>query len=178
MPDAMAPHVGVANLFPVAPGFSRTRRPGRTVSTVKLRGVGWMGVVNRCAVGVRGREPLLRWAEQLDPAGLEEFGAEPTLYLIPEFDTDDEQEELLREAYEVIFEQELQSWSSDPSLWPQERSYELFRDWFDVVIYPVIDDLVDDELRNELTDEEQALIEEAHQRIRREAGGQGFGGGL
>ena len=105
-----------------------------------------MAVVNRCAVGIYPSEKLLDWARQLDidvdVAGIRE----PCLYLIPDYDTDAEAGELLEEIYEAIFEAELDYWHRDTGTWPAERTYPVFRNWFDIRFYPMIQDLVDDEL--------------------------------
>jgi hypothetical protein len=57
-----------------------------------------MAVVNRCAVGIYPSEKLLDWARQLeldvDLAG----ASEPCLYLIRDYDTQEEAEEILEEV--------------------------------------------------------------------------------
>ena len=101
-----------------------------------------MAVVNRCAVGIYPSPKLLDWARQLeldvDVAG----ASEPCLYLIPDYDTQEEAEEILEEVYEAIFEAELDYWHRDTATWPAERTYEVFRKWFEVCFYPLIQDLV------------------------------------
>jgi hypothetical protein len=136
-----------------------------------------MGVVNRCALGVRAREPLRAWAQTIDPVLEMDWGDDPSLYLIPEYDNDEQGAELLRQGFDEIFQAELDSWCTDPQTWPQERTYELFLEWFEVIFYPVVEDLVDDEeLTNEPSDEELALYEEVRLRLERESeSGKGFG---
>ncbi len=58
---------------------------------------------------------------------------------------DDEQGELLREFYELIFEQELMGWCTDPQTYPSPRTFEMFRKWFDVEFHSMVFDLIDDE---------------------------------
>lgn len=125
---------------------------------MRIAAISGLGVVNRCAVGVLAREPLRQWVQQIDPDGQDAFGHEPTLYLIPEFDTDQEGEKVLKECYSWIFEQELYSWCTDVSCWPQQRSFELFQQWFEVTSYPLVEDLVGNELRNEPTAEDVRLL--------------------
>jgi hypothetical protein len=113
-----------------------------------------MAVVNRCAVGIYPSEKLLDWAQHLeidvDVAGIRE----PCLYLIPDYDTEAEAEEILEEIYETIFEAELDYWSRDPGTWPAERTYPVFRKWFEIRFYPMIQDLVGEELTATEVDEE------------------------
>jgi len=115
-----------------------------------------MAVVNRCAVGVYPSEQLLDWARRLElEVEVEAAGArEPCLYLIPDYDTQEEAEAILSEVYEAIFEAELDYWHRDIGAWPAERTYPVFRKWFDVRFYPLIQDLVGEELTaTELDDE-------------------------
>jgi hypothetical protein len=62
-----------------------------------------MGVVNRCAVGIYPCQQLLDWARGLD-LDVDAAGArEPCLYLIPDYETDEEAEAILEEVYEAIY---------------------------------------------------------------------------
>lgn len=136
-----------------------------------------MGIVNRCAVGVTAKEPVRQWASSVAPDSQCDWGDDPSLYLIPEYGTNEEAEEMLREAYEEIFVTELDSWCTDPDTWPQQRTYELFREWFAVTFFPVVDDLVEDEeLTNEPSEEDRAFFEEARRLMaEQETAGKGFG---
>ncbi|WP_094556927.1 hypothetical protein [Synechococcus sp. 1G10] len=113
-----------------------------------------MAVVNRCAVGINPSPKLLDWARGFD-LDVEVVGArEPCLYLIPDYDTEEEAEEILEEVYEAIFEAELDYWHRDTGTWPAERTYPMFRKWFEVRFYPLIQDLVGEELTATELDEE------------------------
>ena len=56
-------------------------------------------------------------------------------------------EELLRDCAIAIFESELLGWSTDDSTWPAERTYEMFRQWFDIEINSMMIDLCHDRVR-------------------------------
>ncbi len=117
-----------------------------------------MAVVNRCAVRIYPSQKLLDWARQLeldvDVAG----ASEPCLYLIPDYNTQVEAEEILKEPYEAIIEAELDYWHRDTGTWPAERTYAVFRKWFEVRFYPLIQDLVGEELT--ATEPDEAFIAE------------------
>ncbi len=113
-----------------------------------------MAVVNRCAVGIYPAQQLLEWARQLDLDVDAADAREPCLYLIPDYDTQEEAEEILKEVYEAIFEAELDYWHRDIATWQAERTYTVFRKWFEVRFYPLIQDLVDEELSATELDEE------------------------
>jgi hypothetical protein len=99
-----------------------------------------MGVVNCCAVGIYLSEQLLDWARGLD--------------LDVDCETDEEAEAILEEGYEAIFEAELDYWHRDSGTWPAERTYPVFRKWFEVRFYPLIQDLVGEEITATEVDEE------------------------
>ncbi|HEY6940108.1 hypothetical protein [Dokdonella sp.] len=108
-------------------------------------------MLNRAALIVRPRQPFLDWAAALEQDGVNpDPDGEQTVYLIPEPDDNEEAERILQEVYPHVFENELDSWWTDESAWPQERSFAVFMAWFAVEIHTVIHDLVDDVLEDDL----------------------------
>ena len=102
--------------------------------------------INRCLVIVRPKQPFFDWVQSVDYDGeltLEEIREDPTAYLVPEFEDDFEQAEVFAACYDLIFEAELESWYTDPELWPEDRDLEMFLQWFDVDFHSLIFDLVD-----------------------------------
>ena len=123
-----------------------------------------MGALNRCAFGIRPRQPMLAWIRNLDPTSasldLDDGACEPTLYLIPEGDSEAGTDKLLDSCFAAIFEQELESWCLDRTAWPEPRTLRLFRDWFELTFYDLVEDLADEELCDEsasLIDQQQTL---------------------
>jgi hypothetical protein len=73
-------------------------------------------IVNRCAITVAPRQPLIEWAQQLQPGRpLPPGGFEPGLYLLTAYDSRDEPIELMAQGYEEILCSELEAWSTDPA---------------------------------------------------------------
>ena len=54
---------------------------------------------------------------------LPEVVADPTIYLIPECDTEEDVSEFLRELCEEIFVEQLASWFTDESTWPARPQF-------------------------------------------------------
>jgi len=109
-------------------------------------------MINRCAISVRVRQPFLDWLRSFaDPVAanltLQEVNKDSRVYLLPEYEFDDEQTELLKKFYDLIFEVELGAWWMDTSDWPQERTFQMFREWFDVEFHSIVEDIVDAPLR-------------------------------
>jgi hypothetical protein len=113
----------------------------------------WSAVmINRCVVIVRAREPFLQWLKSLpDPSdvSLEQANRDNTVYLLPEYGFDDEQEELIEQFFDIIFEEQLEGWWTDKSDWPSNRDLATFKKWFDVEFHSVVFDLVDAPIEDE-----------------------------
>jgi hypothetical protein len=108
-------------------------------------------VVNRGALILRYKEPAVRWINEADPApsprpiSLEDVNEERTVYLIDDAVGDDDRsfERWLKRSYGALFEMELEGWYTDEGLWPQDRTYSMFRQWFDPELHTVLIDLGD-----------------------------------
>lgn len=99
-------------------------------------------MINRSVVIVRPRQPCLDWAAGLDDSGIvPDPGDEQTVYLIPQYEDDEDAWEILEEIYPYIFENELFGWHTDESAWPSERGFDTFKEWFSVELHAVVEDL-------------------------------------
>jgi hypothetical protein len=106
-------------------------------------------VINRAAIILRYREPAVRWINEADPyddPGItrEMVNKERTVYLIraEDAETSAAVDEWIELNYRQLFEAELQGWYTDPTLWPQDLTLQLFREWFDVEYHSVLIDAV------------------------------------
>ncbi len=104
-------------------------------------------MVNRAAVLLRYKEPILRWIKEADPLDdsaeitLSIVNEERTVYLV----SDGEAENIdkwIRANYSVLFESELEGWYADESLWPKKRDLKIFTEWFEVECHSVVLDTV------------------------------------
>ena len=66
--------------------------------------------------------------------------AENTAYLVSDVSAE-QVDRWLRRNYQLLFEEELGGWWTDPTHWPASRTYRLFRNWFDVEVSSVVIDL-------------------------------------
>jgi hypothetical protein len=110
-----------------------------------------MVTLNRSAIVVKPRQPFLDWLHAADPTShkltLRELVQEPTVYLIPECDTDEGVGEALLELCEEIFIEQLAAWFTDTTTWPQDRSFDVFCRWFDIQHHSMLVDLCDEPIR-------------------------------
>jgi hypothetical protein len=109
-----------------------------------------MDTLNRSAVVVKPKQPFLDWLHAVDPTSLDltllDLVQEPTIYLIPECDPNEDVAEVLRELSEEIFEEQLAGWYADNSTWPPDRSFKVFCRWFDYQHHSILVDLSDEPL--------------------------------
>ena len=101
--------------------------------------------VNRNAIVVRPGQRFLDWLHEVDSDAshltLDDLCAEPIVYLLPELDSEDEVESVLRRCFDKIFRDYLDGWHRDESVWPSPRSYAMFKSWFDWSYHSMVVDL-------------------------------------
>lgn len=118
--------------------------------------------INRSALIVKVKKPFLDWLiytskeydppeDELDPNLLKTEGFDSKfVYLIPIYDDIDSYEKFLKENYKEIFEHELSGWYTDPKMWPKNRSWKVFQEWFEYEIQSMVFDMVKNESLNYL----------------------------
>jgi hypothetical protein len=111
-----------------------------------------MDMVNRSALVVKPAQPFLDWLHRVDRTSahltLEDLSREPTIYLLPEWETNEEALEHLAEISDEIFEEQLNGWYRVPSVWPEKRDLNAFLRWFDCSFHSMVVDLCEERLRH------------------------------
>ena len=105
-------------------------------------------LVSRSALLLRPKDPMEAWLRSLPEAAagkLPSFKGEPLIFLIPDLDSSEEILEWLEENYDYFFEDILKSWWTDPEAFPKDRTFELFKQWFDVEALPLVEDACEGE---------------------------------
>jgi hypothetical protein len=114
-----------------------------------------MNTINRSAVIVMPAQPFLDWLHRADPTSaelkLEDLRQEPTSYLLPEYDTEEEERGYLREYCSEIFEEQLDGSYRVPTAWPVDRTFDTFIRWFECSFHSVLVDLCDEPLMRDET---------------------------
>ena len=101
-----------------------------------------MAVVNRCAVAVSPQPPMVDWSRPFwTREDMESLGDEKSLYLVPTYDDEASAMALLEQHHGAIFEAELELWCLDRALWPSPRDFTMFRHWFQINLFPLVEDL-------------------------------------
>ena len=114
-----------------------------------------MRVVNRTSVSIVGAQPYIAWTGQhdadADKGMLTVARAKPygTVFLLPEFELEEDVQEWIEENASWIFEFQLSAWTEDESIWPQTRDIKAFREWFRIDIHSVVVDVGADDIEGE-----------------------------
>src|SRR4051812_40771772 len=111
-----------------------------------------MQTINRFAVVVKLAQPFLDWLHRVDRTSahftLDELRLEPTIYLFPEWESEEEALQHLAEVSNEIFEKQLNGWYRVPSVWPATRDLKTFLLWFDCSFHSLIVDVCGERLRH------------------------------
>lgn len=112
--------------------------------------------LNRQAFVVKIKKPFLDWVNSTasrlgDDAviGPEIASDSSTVYLVREMDHVDGMQRWLKKNFDDIFVNELNNWFTDENLWPANRTYKMFCDWFEVSEHIMVLDLEDTPLDKE-----------------------------
>jgi hypothetical protein len=115
-------------------------------------------MLNRSAVIVRPKKPFCDWLRAVDyddapEATLDQMG--PTLYLVPDYEDPADANKVLKKVCDEIFCRELEGWYTDVDVWPKDRSLKVFKQWFDVQHYEVVEDVGRGPIENDEGPEER-----------------------
>jgi len=111
-------------------------------------------MVNRGAVILRYKTPFIKWIKDADPSEnsseitMSNPNEDRTVYLITDADAENV-EGWIRENHVSLFESELEGWYTDDTLWPKNRDYKTFKEWFEVECHSVIMDTVGGEINDD-----------------------------
>jgi hypothetical protein len=104
-----------------------------------------MITLDRVALIVRPKRRFVEWANRVEPEGptltLERARAEATVYLVAVEDDLEDVRAMIDEYAVEVFEEQLLGWHEDESAWPANRTPHVFRDWFDVEVADIVNDL-------------------------------------
>lgn len=91
------------------------------------------------------KRPLYDWVKSIDPKENNDIGpsGEPDVYLLPDFETTEEMERWLKRHYDWFFCEQLNNWYLDEDLWVKNRTFKMFKEWFDYSLHTMVWDSQD-----------------------------------
>lgn len=106
--------------------------------------------LNRTVVLLVAKQPFLDWLNSVDsddePLTIEDLRNDNEVFLIPQFSDNSDSVKWIEKRWNSLFEHMLMGWIEDELVWPQDRSLEMFREWFDIEIHSMAWDLSDEPL--------------------------------
>ena len=126
--------------------------------------------LNRTVVLLVPKQPFLDWLNNVDPDDqtltVEDLRDDNEVFLIPQFADNSDSEKWVEKRWSFLFEHMLMGWIDDEAMWPQDRTLDIFREWFDIEIHTMAWDLSDEQLfvedwQDEEDDEDEG-IEKIH----------------
>ena len=100
-------------------------------------------MVNRNAVVIKPKQPFFDWLNATETGDSEPITSldENNVYLVRNRDDNDQVRRWVKKHFEPLFANELNDWSIDESVWPQNRTYQMFTEWFHVEVHSMVLDL-------------------------------------
>jgi hypothetical protein len=100
-------------------------------------------IANRCAVRIEPNKLFIDWLNYTFEGYVDKSNdvLNATTYLIKDADEIQLLENRLKRNYALIFELQLNNYCTDESLWPQKRTYAIFKKWFNISFSDEIIDL-------------------------------------
>lgn len=118
-----------------------------------------MFLINRMAAILKPKKPFVDWINRTDPTepplSIDDARRDSTVILVPEFETEEEAISYVESSYDVIFEDELYDWYQDESLWPKNRTLELFRQWIKIEMHSMVFDTQEDPIEKDETEADE-----------------------
>jgi len=97
--------------------------------------------VKRTAMLIKPKQPFYNWLINIDPADeSNEMMKEGYVYLLPDYDEVKQMENWLKKHFDDIFSDQLNNWYLDEEMWPQKRTFKLFKEWFDYSLQVMVMD--------------------------------------
>lgn len=106
--------------------------------------------VRRSAVVIKKQQPFLDWLLFHDPEmSIDEMIVEGDVYLLPDFETTGEMEKWMKKHFDRLFADQLNGWYTDPAMWPQNRTFKMFKEWFSYSLYTMVWDTLEGPVEKE-----------------------------
>jgi hypothetical protein len=111
-----------------------------------------MFIINRSVAIIRPKQPFVDWANSIvdeEQYSVSDFGTDCSVILLPVTDSDEDAAVFMKEIFRDVFEMELSSWVVDDGMWPENITYEMFLQWFEVEYHSMAFDSLRDDLEKE-----------------------------
>jgi hypothetical protein len=112
-----------------------------------------MFLINRSVAIIKPKQPYIDWANSVvdedEQYSVDDFSTDCSVILLPVVDSDEHAEVFIKEMFQDVFEMELLSWMADDEIWPENITYKMFQEWFDVEFHSMVFDLFQDDIEKD-----------------------------
>ena len=113
--------------------------------------------IDRSVAIIKPKQPFVDWVNSMPDAGddqytISDFSSDCSVILLPVVDSDEHPEAFIKDIFQDLFELELSSWMADDETWPENITYQMFLDWFDVEYHSMVFDSLKDGIEKEAYD--------------------------
>lgn len=84
--------------------------------------------INRNAIVVKAKKPMIDWLNQIYPDHPVSENMEGNIYLLRQMDGNEEIKKWLKQNFDPIFQHELNDWNTNEDNWPKNRTFKLFQE--------------------------------------------------
>lgn len=107
--------------------------------------------LDRSAMQLIYKQPFLDWVYSVEPSQsqdlrLQELSDDNDIFMIPNFDDLIDKEKWLEKRWHVFFGIMLFNCQADEAKWPKNRTYKMFRDWFEIKFHSLVWDMTNEPL--------------------------------
>ena len=101
--------------------------------------------IDRSALVIIPKKPFHDWliSIEADNAGAD-LWKESTVYLLPDFDDEEDMEKWMKKNFDQIFCDQMNNWYTEESCWISKRTFKMFKEWFDFSLHTMIMDTLED----------------------------------
>lgn len=100
--------------------------------------------IDRAALVIIPKKPFLDWLISIEEdIAVGDMWKGSTIYLIPDYEDEDQMEKWLKRNFDQIFSDQLNNWYIDESCWVPKRTFKMFKEWFDYSLHDMILDTLE-----------------------------------
>ena len=109
--------------------------------------------LNRSVAIIKPKQPFVDWANSVvdedEQYSISDFSTDCSVILLPVVDSDEDAETLIKDMFQDLFELELSSWIVIDEMWPENITYKMFMEWFDVEFHSMVFDPSQNDIEKE-----------------------------
>jgi len=99
-------------------------------------------ITNKTIITVTLKAPFITWIQSTDEGSAdikaENITSSPNAYMVDDTEDGLEPDKLIKKNFKAIFEEELNGWIIDVSMWPPKWDLQTFHKWFQVTVHSQI----------------------------------------